>query len=60
VNGHTSFKLKRRIFVVLRNGRSFVDRLLEQHSKYYRFETEGRVQRAEIRTAAYARPEVHQ
>jgi hypothetical protein len=56
VNGHTTFKLKRRVYVVLRDGTSFVDRLIDQRSRYYQFEHRGRVRVEDIRTAAYAKP----
>lgn len=53
MNGHTSFRLHKRIFVVLHSGESFIDRLTEQRSGAYVFRERGRVAAKAIRTMAY-------
>lgn len=55
MNGHTTFRLRRRLFVTLKTGEQFVDKLLEYHDRYYRFEARGRIERKLIRFMGYAR-----
>lgn len=55
MKGHTSFKLKKRLFVIKNDGTKFVDRLLEQHSTYYVFAEAGKVPVKDIRSASYKR-----
>ena len=40
MNKHTTARKGKRINVILKNGRQFVDKLVEIKSKYYEFEKE--------------------
>lgn len=55
MNSHTTFKLHRRVYVVLNSGESFVDRVAEQRSGAYVFRDRGRVTARAIRTMSYYR-----
>lgn len=55
MNGHTTANVGKRLYVILYNGRSFVDKLTALKSKYYVFEQEGRVRRQDIRSFSIAR-----
>ncbi len=50
MNKHTTARKGKRIHVILHNGRTFTDKLVEQKSKYYEFEKEGRVSVDSIRS----------
>ncbi len=47
---HTTARKGKRIHVILNNGRSFVDKLVENKSTHYVFEREGRVAKNDIRS----------
>lgn len=55
MNGHTTARKGKRIHVVLKSGRNFVDKLMESKSKYYEFQREGRVVRDDIRSFSISR-----
>lgn len=55
MNRHTTARKGKRINVILKSGRRFVDKLIERKSKYYVFEREGRVFCDDIRSFSISR-----
>ena len=53
MNRHTTFKLKKRLRVRLKNGDQFSDKLIDQTDKYLVFVLVGRVMKETIQSAAY-------
>lgn len=51
-NKHTTARIGKRIFVVLHDGTSFIDKLKNINSKTYDFEEQGRIQKKYIKTFA--------
>ena len=56
MNNHTTAKLGKRIHVILKNGDYFVDKLLEMRSKYYVFQSKGKISKDNIRSFSYNQP----
>lgn len=52
---HTTARKGKRINVILNDGRTFVDKLVENKSQHYIFEKEGRVAKSDIRSFAIYR-----
>lgn len=53
MNKHTTFKLMKRVRVVLYDGRVVVDKLTDQRSRFYVFQTIGKVQTEDIKSISY-------
>ena len=56
MGGHTTAHLGKRVFIILKTGERFVDKLVEMKSKYYEFEERGRIYHYEIRSFSILRP----
>lgn len=52
---HTTAHKGKRIHVILKSGRTFIDKLVENKSQHYEFENEGRVAKNDIRSFSIAR-----
>lgn len=56
MGGHTTAHLGKRVFIILKTGERFVDKLVEMKSQYYEFEERGCIYRYEIRSFSILRP----
>lgn len=56
MRGHTTARRGKRIHVVMTNGRSFVDKLVDTRSAFFYFEREGRIAKIDVRSFAINRP----
>lgn len=50
MNKHTTARKGKRIKVILHNGTTFVDKLVEDKSRYYLFQHQGAVMKRNIRS----------
>ncbi len=55
MRGHTTARIGKRVNVIMNSGRRFVDKLVEDKSRYFVFEREGKVNKIEIRSFSIAR-----
>lgn len=50
MNNHTTAQVGKRIHIILKSGRQFVDKLTEIKGRHYEFEREGRIKCGDIRS----------
>lgn len=55
MKGHTTARKGKRINIILFDGRKFIDKLLDDKSRYYVFEREGKVIKRDIRSFSIMR-----
>ena len=55
MNGHTTAPIGKRVYVILHDGDSFVDKLVERRDRIFLFEARGRVMSRTIRSLSINR-----
>ena len=50
MKNHTTVRKGKRVNIILKNGETIVDKLVEEKSQYYEFERVGRIQKDTIRS----------
>jgi hypothetical protein len=55
MNNHTTARIGKRVHVILYNGESFTDKLVESRSRFFIFAKRGRVLKQDIRSFAIGR-----